>query len=217
MSRTTSTPRRAHRTTVLLATGLLTTALAVPAFAVTATMGSTAVPRPSLDTWTNSTTVDTNHPAPFDGYFTQIEYDAGGLGEMRFVVIDADRVVTWVSDPVTVTAVGAGELVLDAPVGVTAGSNLGVYTVGAGVVGYEVDTSAATILQTYGGGVPAVNSAPAFEDPGDLVRPTRIYSMNAEIEASSPQICKDGGWRTWGYKNQGQCIASVVADEHSGH
>ena len=217
MSRTTSTTQRTRRTTTLLITGLLTTALAAPAFAVTATMGNDAIPGTAVDTWSNSTTVDTNHPAPFDGYFTQIDYYAQAVGEMRFVVVDAAGVVTWVSDPVQVTATGADELVLDAPVGVTAGSNLGVHTVGTGIIGFVVDTSAATILQTYGGGVPAVNSAPAFRDPGTLSSPTRIYSMNAEIAASSPQICKNGGWQTWGYKNQGQCIASVVANEHSGH
>jgi hypothetical protein len=44
----------------------------------------------------------------------------------------------------------------------------------------------------------------------------RIYSMNATIEASSPAICKDGGWEMYDFKNQGQCIASIVAKDNSG-
>jgi hypothetical protein len=43
----------------------------------------------------------------------------------------------------------------------------------------------------------------------------RIYSMNATIHASSPDLCKKGGWETYEFKNQGQCIASIVANDNA--
>lgn len=36
-------------------------------------------------------------------------------------------------------------------------------------------------------------------------------------EPTSKQDCKDGGWDDHGFRNQGLCIASVVANERSAH
>lgn len=208
---------RGRRGLTLLVTGVATVGLAAPALAVTVTMGNPATDRGSVDTWMDSTTVDTNNPARFDGYFTQIDYFAERSGEMRFVIVDASGTVTWLSEAVTVTSAGADTLELEDPVGVTAGSNLGVYSSGDPVISFDYDESGSLILQTGGDGQPVVNSDPAFVAPDGLYQPNRIYSMNADIDAASPQICKNGGWEKYGYTNQGQCIASVVANENSGH
>lgn len=224
MSGTTSAPHpsstarvRRRRGLTLLVAGAACIGLAGPAMAVTVTMGNAATDRATVDSWTNSVTVDTNHPAAFDGYFTEIEYFAERPGQMRFVIVDSAKTVTWVSETVTVEAAGVATLQLDAPVGVTAGSNLGVNTIGAPTISYDYDASAPPIQQTYGGGLVAVGDLPAFWDPASLFQPNRVYSMNADVQASSPQICKNGGWEAFGYKNQGQCIASVVANDNSGH
>ncbi|MGE0040074.1 MAG: hypothetical protein AB7H88_12225 [Vicinamibacterales bacterium] len=45
-------------------------------------------------------------------------------------------------------------------------------------------------------------------------------STTYDFEPAGPQTaddCKDGGWRAYGFPNQGQCIKSVQADEHAGH
>jgi hypothetical protein len=192
---------------VIAATVGLTTA----AFAVSATVGNPAMDRGSVDTWRNFTIVDTNHPAPFDGYFTTVDYYAEQAGDVRFVIVDATDVVTWVSD-VVAAAPGAGTLTLDEPVGLTAGSNIGVYSVGYGVISYDFDVTAEpAAFDGFDSGPPSVGSPLVY-----VGESTRVYSMNVDVKASSPEICKDGGWETYGYKNQGQCIASVVANANGG-
>lgn len=183
-----------------------------PAAAVTSTLGNTATDRASFDTWVNFTIVDTNHPAPFDGYFTSIDYYAERPGAMRFVIVDATDTITWVSARIEASA-GPGTLTLPGPVGVTAGSNLGVYSEGYGVVSFDYDSTAApTEFEGYNAGLPALGETLTYVGSS-----RRVYSMNASVRASSPEICKDDGWMTYGYRNQGQCIASVVANANSGH
>ena len=36
------------------------------------------------------------------------------------------------------------------------------------------------------------------------------------VESITKDDCKDGGWKALGFRNQGQCIASVVANEAAG-
>lgn len=42
---------------------------------------------------------------------------------------------------------------------------------------------------------------------------TRFYPLTL----TSMDQCKNGGWEGFGFKNQGQCIASIVANDHSVH
>lgn len=42
---------------------------------------------------------------------------------------------------------------------------------------------------------------------------TRFYPLTL----SSMDQCKDGAWEGFGFKNQGQCIASIVANDNSVH
>lgn len=141
-------------------------------------------------------------------------YYAERAGDIRFVVVDSGLEVTWVSDVVTAAEKGLFVVGLDQPVGVTAGSNLAVYSVGAGVVSFDLDRSNAdpAIWEANGAGLPPVGATLDVEG-----QEGRYYSMNVDVEASSPAICKNGGWETYGYQNQGQCIASMVANENSGH
>lgn len=193
-------------TAVAIALGIVTAAAAV-----TAPMGNSAVDRQSVDSWTDFVIVDTNHSAPYDGYFTSINYYAERAGTIRFVVVDDNDAVTWVSDAVAAAA-GPGVLNLGEPVGLTAGSNLGVYSAGAGVISFDYDAAAEPANFTlYNTGLPAVGQE--LDYVGDS---GRVYSMNADVTASSPEVCKNDGWMSYGYPNQGQCIASVVANAHAG-
>jgi hypothetical protein len=192
---------------VIAATVGVTTA----AFGVSATVGNAATDRATVDTWRNFTIVDTNHSAPFDGYFTTVNYFAERAGDVRFVIVDATDTVTWMSDVVTASP-GAGTLTLDQPVGLTAGSNIGVYSVGFGVISYDFDATAEpAAFDAFDSGAPSVGSTLDY-----VGESTRVYSMNVDVKASSPEICKDGGWETYGYKNQGRCIASIVANANGG-
>jgi hypothetical protein len=202
--------RKTLLTAVLAAAMALSAATA--AFAVSATIGNSAIDRPSVDSWQNFTIVDTNNPAPFDGVFDQIDYYAERAGSVQFILVDATDTVTWVSDVFTANAAGAQTATLSAPAGVTAGSNLGVYSLNAGVVSFSYDgTASPAEFENYGAGVPAVGETLTYVGSS-----ARVYSMNAQITATSPDICKNGGWEAYGYRNQGQCIASVVANDHAG-
>jgi hypothetical protein len=187
--------------------------MAAPAFAVTATMGNDIVERPHTDSWWHFTMVDVTNPAPFDGYIEQIDYHAAKAGTMRFVVVDPSFAVTWVSELVTVDAPGVGSLQLSGPVGVTTGSNLGVYSTDVAILSHEVSVGGHSVFNVYDSGTPAVGDVIS----GYVSSYLRTYSLEADVHASTPQICKDGGWEGYGYRNQGQCIASVVANSASGH
>ena len=214
----TTRPRTTMRRglTMLLAAGAATGIFAATALGVTATMGNDAVERGLADTYHNFTIVDKNNPAPFDGTFREIQFYAQQPGTVRFLIVDGANKVTWTSDEITATAPGAQTAVLPAPVSVTAGSNLGVYSKNAGVVSWTWDPAAArSDWETHQSGLPAVGETLTVEAADDWNK-RRFYSMNATIKASSPDICKKGGWATYGYRNQGQCVSSVVANEHAG-
>lgn len=200
-----------------LTVGVLTAALALSAvataFAVSAQMGNEAIARGNVDSYSNFTIVDTNNPAAFDGVFDSITYDAARDNDIRFVIVDSDDVVTWVSEVISPDGTGLNTAAFDSPVGVTAGDNLGVYSVGQGAVSYEVDSVNAepAEFEPNNAGLPEVDDTLAYQSSSP-----RFYSMNATITATSPDICKKGGWEDLGYKNQGQCIASIVANEQAG-
>lgn len=182
------------------------------AHAVTATMGNDAADRSNADTWADFTIVDTNNPAPFDGWFEEITYFAERPGTIRFVVVQPDHTVTWVSDEIVVDASGVHTFATGSPVGVVEGSNIGVYSKGVGVISWDYDGGAEPAPFTDAGtGQPEVGEQLEYHDES-----RRTYSMGTSVRASSPEICKDGGWERWGYRNQGQCIASVVANERAG-
>lgn len=199
--------------TVIALAAVMTLSVVAAALAVSATMGNDATLRGNVDSYQNFTIVDTNNPAAFDGVFSSITYYAGRQGDIRFVVVDTSDEVTWVSDVVTATAAGVHTASFDSPVGVTAGSNLGVYSVNAGVVSWQYDnTASGAAWEPNNAGLPTVGETLTYQSTTQ----GRYYSMNANVTATSPDICKNGGWESYGYKNQGQCIASVVANEHAG-
>ena len=188
---------------------LLAVSSAGAVFGLSADIGNPATDRDVVDEWYNFTMVDANNPAAFDGTFTAIEYWAERAGGIRFVIVDSTDQVTWVSD-VIYAQIGQGTETFAGPVGVTAGSNLGVYSVIWGVISFDFDQTAATGFWTLHG-LPVVGEVLVPNAPTH-----RYYSMNATITASSPDVCKAGGWESFGYKNQGQCIASIVANENAG-
>jgi hypothetical protein len=46
-----------------------------------------------------------------------------------------------------------------------------------------------------------------------------VYSVGATIVEAAPETkdsCKDGGWEDFGFGRQGQCVASLMANENAG-
>ena len=109
-----------------------------------------------------------------------INFYAERAGTIRFVVVDASDVVTWVSEPIVVSGAGAAVQDFGQPVALTAGSNLGVYSAGRGVVSFQSSGAPAAWtpnnsgLPTIGQTILEVTSSNRF----------RTYSMNASVEAS---------------------------------
>lgn len=91
--------------------------------------------------------------------------------------------------------------------------NVGLLTTGAPTVGVDVDDDVVFVDSTYPG-----------MDTGDTFGPNSGWAgWTPAVEFSTvpaPELtvenCKNGGYMSHGFKNQGQCIASVVANEASG-
>lgn len=140
-------------------------------------MGNPAVERYDVDTYRNFTIVDTNNPATCTGRIEAVSFFAERPGAVRFVVAAPDRVVTFVSEEVTVPGAGRHTVALRTPAGVQPGSNIGAYSATAGVISWE----------------PSVHAAPAYfstDDAGlcpvgQLVghegRLPRRYSLSASV------------------------------------
>jgi hypothetical protein len=50
-----------------------------------------------------------------------------------------------------------------------------------------------------------------------LAGTTYAVSQNGDSPTAAPaskEDCKNGGWKNYGYKNQGQCIKAVNKDDH---
>lgn len=188
------------------------------AFAVTAVMGNDATSRAALDGARNITIIDNTNNAPFDGTFDTIEYYPQATGTISFVIVNADNIVTWISDSISISSSEVDTvqtLSLDTPAGVTAGSKLAVYTVGTGVIPFDYDADVADA--EWKGGEPSLGQdLTPLANSSQVGQDGRSYSMNTTIDAASPDICKNGGWEFYDYKNQGQCIASIVANENAG-
>ena len=83
---------------------LLAVSTAGAVFGLSDGIGNPATDRAVVDSYANFTIVDTNNSAAFDGTFTAIEYWAGRAGDIRFVIVDSNDKVTWVSDVIQAAA-----------------------------------------------------------------------------------------------------------------
>ncbi|WP_052666789.1 hypothetical protein [Nitriliruptor alkaliphilus] len=207
----------------LLTAILLTMAMVGTATAIT-TIGNAATDRGKVDTWSNFTIVDTNNPASGEGSFSEVEFYAHQAGVIRFLVADAGKVVTYLSDPIDVSTAGEQTAILSVdgvatPAGVTTGSNLGVYSQGEGVVSFEYAGDAPAYFTGFESGLKDVG-----ENLGDsqVGASERFYSMNATITPAGPatkDACKDGGWESFTlneFRNQGECVSYLMANERAG-
>lgn len=203
-------------------------AMAVPAGAAsTDRMGNDAIDRPAgPDSRANFVVVDKNDPASGDGFITAINYYPKRAGTMHFLIVaptgSGDEIL-WMSPLVTVDSSMLGTLqtyMLAAPAGVTAGSWLGLYYPGIGTIPYTSGTDGTEVDFTTSypsGQSPSVGDTLVYDEAYGTSVYERVYSINATvyIQPGSMDDCKNGGWEAYGFRNQGQCIASVVASDNA--
>jgi hypothetical protein len=154
--------------------------LALPlgtALAADPTVGNPATKRASVDTYSNFTVIDTNHPVSAAGNLTTFQYYAANTNPFEFVLVDKNNVVQWISP--TITPPSAGEMTMKtAAVPVQAGWNLGVHSDATGVISF--DLKGANIVSTPNdAGKPAVGATlTPFKLPSGSY--ARTYSISAQ-------------------------------------
>jgi hypothetical protein len=177
----------------MLMMGLL--ALAVPmgmgsALAADVTVGNPATKRASVDTYSNFTVIDTNHPVSATGFLSVFQYYAGSTKPFEFVLVDKNNVVQWTSPTITPAAEGVQAYTAAAPVSVQAGWNLGVHADSSGVIPFD-GTGADMVTTANNAGKPAVGSAlVVFKIPSGTY--ARTYSMNAATAAAAAASANAG-------------------------
>lgn len=204
---------RKHRALTVALAAVFTFSAVGVAFATVGTIGNEVRDRSSMDTsWTNWWIVDTNVAATADGKIETFDYYARTTNQFKLFLVDPDREVKWVSELIT-PALGMQTFVPGEPVGVVEGWHIGIYYAQTGVIPF--DSGGTTYIQgSDQAGEPSVGETLVDGDTRD-----RVYSVGATIVEAAPQtkdVCKDGGWEEYGFRNQGQCIASLMANENAG-
>jgi hypothetical protein len=120
-------------------------------------VGNEAIDRPVVDTRTNFAIVDTNHPVNGFGVLTEFYYYAANTNPFRFIVVDQDLEVKWVSDEITPPGAGLFEHEPTNPPWVQTGWNVGLYFASTGTIPFtNVGEPAAYTPGGYG--VPVVGT-----------------------------------------------------------
>ena len=118
-------------------------------------VGNDVTIRSEVDTRSDFTIVDTNHPASGAGTLTLFQYYAGNLNPFRFIVVDTANVVKWVSPQLTPLIVGVNTVATSTAV--QAGWNVGLYFANTGTIPYA--SGGALDPYTFGGsGVPIMGN-----------------------------------------------------------
>jgi hypothetical protein len=148
------------------------------------TIGNDAIDRSTIDTYSNFTIVDTNNPASMTGLLTDIEYYAGAVRPLRFVLVDGTT-VRWVSEQIQPGTTGVNTEAFDPPVPIREGWNLAVYSVEQGVVTFAYG-GAPSIWTPNNNGLPSVGTDLTVESSTQ----GRTYSMGGDIVALTTTIAK---------------------------
>lgn len=158
---------------LLISAALSATLLVLPSVASAAgiTVGNPSVSQTTLDTYSNFTIIDTNHPVSASGWLTTFSYYAANTNPFEFVLVDSGNVVKWVSPMITPAATGVQVYNVNVPV--TAGWNLGVHFDLTGTIPF-VSPGALATWTPNGNGMPIVGTALTVENGLS----GRVYSWN---------------------------------------
>ena len=132
-----------------------------------------------IDSFSNFTVVDVNHPATQNGQISSISYYASNLNPFDFVIVNGSNVVQWVSPMVTPTTIGVNTYILPTPIAVQTGWNIGLYFSLTGTIPYS-GTGASASWTATGSGVPSFGMTLSFVGSG-----ARTYSFVANESATT--------------------------------
>ncbi|HEX4173637.1 MAG TPA: hypothetical protein VHY82_14295 [Acetobacteraceae bacterium] len=153
-------------------------------------VGNPATDGKAVDSYSNFTVIDTNHPVSATGFVSIFQYYAENKKPFEFVLVDKDNTVEWLSPTITPAATGVQSYTTASPVPVQAGWNLGVHSDSTGVIPYST-TGKAIVTTANGAGKPAVGSKLApYNIPSQTFN--RTYSMNASAAAAAEAESKAG-------------------------
>lgn len=171
---------------ILAILGIFIMAIPFSAVATTLTVGNDTTVRTITDTATNFTVIDKNHPSTDLGVLKTFSYYAANTNTFRFVLVNADSVVKWVSDEITPSAIGVVTYTPTTPVYIESGWNLGLYFKTSGTIPFE-STGAVAWYTANDSGLPSVGNTLVYAGSSN-----RIYSFVATGEVaempSVPQI-----------------------------
>ena len=161
-------------------------AAAAPASAATFSLGNDATSRPQLDTFSNFTVIDTNHPAGTSGDLTSFSYWAGNRNPFRFIIVDGSNIVKFVSPQITPAKVGVNTFAPVLSIHVQTGWNVGMYFASTGAIPY--DAAGAPASFTAGNsGLPAIGKTLTFAGSAG-----RTYSFVATGNISATTVSNGG-------------------------
>ena len=225
---------------LILTMAILGTALALPA----ASSAAPPPPPPTLSgesfhqdtpTITSSTCTETESRGTFEASGTATGPYPGTFQETGSYLVTADESGQVTSYDLTMS------FTIDSPLGRVTGTkhstNFGSscsFLVTDGPFTFNTDPSG--FIDTDGYNVKILTASGAFFDTGlfqAFLYPSDLggFTERFESQLAAPQQllptskaqCKNGGWKQFGFKNQGQCIAFVIlskvcdAFEHHGH
>ncbi|MCU0653436.1 MAG: hypothetical protein MUD10_04215 [Candidatus Pacebacteria bacterium] len=207
--------------------------IVLPAAASAAvSVGNEAISRISLDGTSNFVVVDTNNPANKDGTLATFTYYATQSNKFRFLLVDADSRVKWISELITPAAAGVNTYSPAASIEVKKGWNLGVHFLNNGMIPYAL-TGATAKFTNSDDGLPVLGNTIQYQGYA-----SRTYSIGAasakpaEPATTTPEVgnatttdtglppiatvlagkklCLAGQWADivgTSFKNQGQCVS----------
>lgn len=169
--------------------------LAMPkAGAASFILGNDTSIRSNLDSYSNFLVFDGQAVVANDGYITDFSYYAANNNVFRFVIIDADDIVQWVSEPITPSGVGVFSYDPGVPLAVAVGDKIGLYFAQSGTIPFSIEGSGATWTSAdYG--PPSVGQTLSFENTTQGRKYSFVangYSVTTTSVVVSPQNMN--GW-----------------------
>jgi hypothetical protein len=139
-------------------------------------IGNNATTRSQVDTASNFTVIDMNHPATGAGSISEFDYYASNTNPFEFVVVNGSNAVQWISPVITPSAIGFNTYTPTSPVPVQSGWNVGVHFDSTGTIPF--DSSGASAMWTANGaGMPTNGTTLSLAGSG-----SRTYSFVAAVQ-----------------------------------
>lgn len=153
--------------------------------AASISMGNDSAERPNLDTYANFSVVDTNKSANLTGNLTSFGYYASSTIPFRFLLVDTDNKVRWISDQIT-PAVGSKTYPVSG-VAVAKDWNLGLYFPGTSSIPYASEGASAG-WTANNSGIPTVGSTLTYASSGARAYSVAASGTETQASVTVPQI-----------------------------